>query len=63
MSKFTVKKYEGDDAYSYAVFRAKDVKGLPSPIFYGQANPIVSGCSRSEAGYHKKHLEKTSNEN
>ena len=52
--KYTIKKFNGDDAYSWAVFRAEDVKGMRSPIFYGDARPIVCGLSRSEAQYHKR---------
>ena len=55
--KFTIKKFNGDDAYSWAVFRAQDVKGMRSPIFWGQARPVVSGLSRSDAQYHKCQLE------
>ena len=55
--KYTIKKFDGDDIYSWAVFRAEDVRGMRSPIFYGQAKPVVSGCSRSEANYHKSILE------
>ncbi len=55
--KFTIKKFNGDDAYSWAVFRAQDVKGMRSPIFWGQARPVVSGLSRSDAQYHKRQLE------
>lgn len=57
MAKFRCMKYNGDDSYSWAVFKAADVKGLRSPVFFGQARPVVSGCSRSEANYHKKRLE------
>ena len=55
--KYTIKKFNGDDQYSWAVFRAQDVRGMRSPIFYGQARPVVSGLSRSEAKYHKSQLE------
>ena len=55
--KYRVLKYNGDDIYSWAVFRAQDVKGMRSPIFYGDAEPVVDGCSRSEANYHKSILE------
>ena len=54
--KYSIKKYNGDDIYSWAVFRAQDVKGLRSPIFYGDAYP-VSGMNRSEAKYQKTRLE------
>jgi hypothetical protein len=43
--KLVARKHNGDDAYSWAVFE----KGNPTPI--------VSGCSRSEARYHKSQLE------
>ena len=55
--KYSIKKFNGDDQYSWAVFRAQDVKGMRSPIFYGQALPVVSGLTRSDAQYHKKSLE------
>ena len=55
--KFTIKKFNGDDAYSWAVFRAQDVKGMRSPIFLGDARPVVSGLTRSDAQYHKRQLE------
>ena len=55
--RYTIKKFNGDDQYSWAVFRAQDVKGMRSPIFYGQARPVVSGLDRSEARYHKRQLE------
>ena len=55
--KYTTKKFNGDDQYSWAVFRAQDVKGMRSPIFYGEARPVISGLSRSEAQYHKRILE------
>jgi len=55
--KFSIKKYNGDDQYSWAVFYAKDVKGLRSPIFYDDAQPVMSGMDRNEARYQKKRLE------
>ena len=55
--KYSTKKFNGDDQYSWAVFRAQDVKGMRSPIFYGEARPVISGLSRSEAQYHKRILE------
>lgn len=57
-TKYRVLKYDGDDAYSWAVFKAADVKGLRSPVYYGHARPLVCGCSRSEANYHKRNLER-----
>ena len=55
--KYSVKKFNGDDIYSWAVFRAQDVKGMRSPIFYGQARPVMNGMSRSEAQYQKTRME------
>jgi hypothetical protein len=43
---FTTRKYMGDDAYSWAVFRK------------GVSNPICSGCSKNEARYHAGEIEK-----
>ena len=58
LNKLIVKKFDGDDQYSFAVFRRKDVRGLGSTIFWGEANPIVSGLSRHEARAQKQDLEK-----
>jgi len=55
--KYTIKKFNGDDQYSWAVFRAEDVKGMRSPIFYGDATPVINGLDRSEARYHRDRLE------
>jgi len=52
-----VKKYDGDDMYSYAVFHKADIpKGQGSIVFYGDAKPLVSGCSKMEANHYKKQL-------
>ena len=48
-AKHVAKKFDGDDSYSWAVFRAADVKGLRGIVFYGQARPVMSGMSRAEA--------------
>ena len=56
--KYTIRKYNGDDQYSWAVFYAKDVKGMRSPIFYGDAEPVMNGMDRNEARYQKDRLEK-----
>ncbi len=50
-NKWTIRKYDGDDQYSWAVFRMEDVKGLGNQIFYGEATPLVSGESRSCAAH------------
>jgi hypothetical protein len=55
--KYTIKKFMGDDQYSWAVFRASDVKGMRSPICDPYVRPAVSGLSRREAQHHKKVLE------
>lgn len=42
---FQILRYEGDDIYSWAVFR----KGSP--------RPVVAGLSRQEAKHYKRQLE------
>ena len=50
MKKYTTRKFNGDDSYSWAVFRKSDLpKGQRGIVFFGEASPVVSGCSRSEA--------------
>ena len=44
--KYTIKKFNGDSSYDWAVFRAQDVRGMRSPIFYGDARP---GDERSDS--------------
>jgi len=56
--KFTIRKYDGDDEYSWAVFRTKDVKRMGHQIFYGDAKPLMSGLSRNSAKHYKDQLEK-----
>jgi hypothetical protein len=56
--KYSIKKYNGDDTGSYAVFYAEDVRGKRSPIFMGEATPIASGMGRTEATHFKKQLGK-----
>jgi len=51
--KFTIRKYDGDDIYSWAVFRTEDVKGMGNQIFYGEAKPVVSGLSYHMAKYYR----------
>ena len=55
--KYSIKKFMGDDQYSWAVFRAEDVKGMRSPICDPWIQPVINGLGRSEAQYHKKCLE------
>lgn len=56
--KASIKKFNGDDDYSWAVFRLKDVKGIKGVVMYGDATPIVCGCTKREAQTHKKMIEK-----
>jgi len=55
---FTVRKFEGDDQGSWAVFRAVEVRGKGPIIFAHQATPIVCGCVRDEALSFCKQFEK-----
>lgn len=52
-NRFTIRKFDGDSAGSYAVFRKSDVKGRGSIIFYGEAQPIFCGLTRREAEYYR----------
>jgi len=57
--KYRAVKFAGDGLYDWAVFRAKDIKGLRSPISeYTNAKPIYTGCGRSEASNFVDQLEK-----
>jgi hypothetical protein len=49
MSKYTTRKYNGDDCYSWAVFKASDVKGIRGVVFCGQARPVACGLDRQTA--------------
>ena len=55
--KYSIKKFMGDDQYSWAVFRAQDVRGMRSPICDPFVFPVMSGLTRADAQYHKKSLE------
>ena len=56
--KYTIRKFNGDDSYSWAVFRKSDLpKGRRGTIFWGEAQPIYSGLTRSSARYYKNLLE------
>lgn len=58
-AKYKMKKFEGDDLYSWAVFYAKDVHKHRSPIYASMGiTPIVSGCGREEAKDYIRQLEK-----
>ena len=48
--KFLIRKYDGDDRYSWAVFRKQDLpKGHRGVVFYGEAKPLVCGLDRTQA--------------
>ena len=55
---YTIRKFNGDDQYSWAVFRKTDLPmGHRGIVFYGQAKPLINGLSRADARYHKSRLE------
>ncbi len=58
MKHYTIRKFDGDDSYSWAVFRKTDLpKGHRGIVFYGEARPIVNGCSRNSARYPAQQME------
>ena len=58
-AKYTIRKYDGDDQASWAVFKSLDIKGITGVVCYGEAKPIVSGCYRSEAQHARDRLNKS----
>lgn len=56
VKKFTAKKFDGDDLYSWAIFKSSDVKGKGSIIFYGEARPLMTGLSRDFARHRVREL-------
>jgi len=55
---FTSRKFNGDDQYSWAVFRKGDLpRGHRGIVFFGQATPVVSGMDRTSAKYTVRNLE------
>ena len=56
--KYSIKKFMGDDQYSWAVFRAQDVKGMRSPICDPFITPVMNGMGRREAQYQRDRLNK-----
>jgi len=58
IKEFVIRRYDGDDPYCYAIFRKRDVMRMGAVIFYGEANPVVSGLSRIEAKVYKQSLDK-----
>lgn len=58
MTKFVTRKYDGDDLYSWAVFRKADLpKGHRGVVFAGQARPAAAGLSKRDAEYYKTKME------
>ena len=53
-----IRKYDGDDSYSWAVFHKADLPKRRGAVFYGEARPIVTGLSKHEAESFKKRLER-----
>lgn len=58
MGKYVSRKFDGDDDYSYAIFKLEDVKHLGKQIFYGDASPVLSGLNKSSAQYERDLLNK-----
>lgn len=58
--KYVIKLFNGDDAYSFAIFRKEDVKHVGSRrvVFAGEATPVCSGMSRREAEHYMRMIEK-----
>ena len=54
---FTTRKFDGDSAGSWAVFRKADVKGIRGVVFYGQATPIRTRLTKREADRACEYLE------
>lgn len=57
--KLAVRRFEGDDTFSWAVFYANDVNNLRGQIVqYGDAEPILCGVGKQEADRYKTEMEK-----
>lgn len=57
MKKYTTRKYNGDDRYSWAVFLARDVRGTRGPVALGYAQPVVSGLTQDQARWYRNRIE------
>jgi len=56
-TKYVTRKFDGDDCYSWAVFRKDELpKGHRGIVFYGDARPVLAGCSRQQANYHRDRI-------
>lgn len=57
-TNYVVRKFDGDDMYSWAVFRKDSLpKGHSGVVSYGEAKPLVCGCSKMEANHYKSQYE------
>jgi hypothetical protein len=56
--KFTIKKWMKNDEFSFAVFKAEDVKGMGFLILSPDIEPLIYQLSRDEAEHFKKLLNK-----
>jgi hypothetical protein len=60
MKRYTVRKFDGDDMYSWAIFRKGSLpKGHRGVVFSGEARPILCGLGREDAIYRAKALDKS----
>lgn len=56
--KLIIRKFNGDDSYSWAVFRKEDLPaGHRGIVFLGEAEPIVSGLDRTQATGYRRRLQ------
>jgi hypothetical protein len=55
-NKYTIRKYDGDDIYSWAIFKTEDVRGIRGVVFHGQAKPIDCGLDKDTATWRKNAL-------
>ena len=57
MPKYVLRKYNGDDTHSWAVFKSADLpKNHRGIVFTGDAMPLVTGCVQNEARYYRDQL-------
>jgi hypothetical protein len=54
--KYIIKKFNGDDETSWAIFRAQDVKEMRSTIVLGDACPVMRDLDRFMAEYNRDRL-------
>lgn len=56
---YTVKRYEGDDKYSWAVFQNLTPAQKKESILFWPVRAAMSGLSRDQANYEKKRLQES----